>query len=156
MTILPSLCLRLLKGRSCVCRSSARACVRVCVQYAKTPYSALTHSRACHQLKPALGTLRLTASLLSLFMIRYRRSSCVQRVCTFLCRRTIGSTRSLRECQWCCKMWVDYVNVAPSESAQVDLEFKMGREGRALIAGTVHCKLGHVLPRWYTINPTTS
>lgn len=29
-------------------------CLCACVQYARTPYSALAHSRVCHQLKPAL------------------------------------------------------------------------------------------------------
>ena len=85
MTILPSVCLKPLKGRFCACFSST--CVHA--------YSA--RELRTHTLSglPSIetGSYADSASSLvseSLFRIWYCRSSCIQRLRTFLCERAKG------------------------------------------------------------------
>ena len=116
--------------------------------------SALARSRDSdgNQLKQAL--MLTVHRLSSLFRIWYHRSSCVQRVCTFMCKRAKGFVEQRRwlgvcvsvsgtvKCGW--NMLIRPIGVCARKSTAVQLEseFQMGREGHALIAGTQGRLLG--------------
>jgi hypothetical protein len=95
--------------------------LRACVLYGST-------------IKPVLTPLTVH-HLLFLFRIQFRHASGAQRD---LSRKEM--TRNLCACQWRWNMSVERVNTTSISvyvwQVQLDSEFQMGREGRALIAGT--------------------
>jgi hypothetical protein len=137
MTILPSVCLKPLKGRSCACFSSACMHAYNTRELRTHTLSGLPSTETGSYADSASSPVSLQDMVSPLFMrtatphisVRTRKRIC------WANRRRLGvcvSVSGTVKCGW-------NMLIRPHRSlrwVQLDSEFQMGRDGRALIAGT--------------------